>query len=298
MELRHLRYFYEVASEMNFTRAAEKLRIAQPPLSRQIRDLEEELGADLFVRRPHFLALTAEGEVFKQYAAQILALADKAAETVREMSSGLLKGTIDIATVEGHSLRAISEWISQFGSEHPSVQYSLWAGSSDEILARVRSGISDLAILQDIRDTEGLAFHRLFQESWTALIPKDSPLAELPGDTLSARDLLPYDLVIPARHNRIEEINGWFKDSEEKPKIRCKYYNLLTAYELARQSIGIAICPGETEEIVGSGRGKGVKPKRIMNPAVKSTFFLLYSKERIQPKVVSEFISFIRRQSR
>ena len=61
MELRHLRYFYEAANEMNFTKAAEKLNIAQPPLSKQIKDLETELGVSLFVRRPHFLALTPEG---------------------------------------------------------------------------------------------------------------------------------------------------------------------------------------------------------------------------------------------
>ena len=82
MELRHLRYFYAVALEMNFTKAAESLHIAQPPLSRQIMDLEEELGVKLFIRRPHFLALTPEGELLKQYAAQILDLADKAAENV------------------------------------------------------------------------------------------------------------------------------------------------------------------------------------------------------------------------
>ena len=74
MELRHIRYFKAVAEEKNFTRAAEKLAIAQPPLSRQIQDLEEELGTELFVRSPHKVTLTEEGELFLQYASQILDL--------------------------------------------------------------------------------------------------------------------------------------------------------------------------------------------------------------------------------
>ena len=75
MELRHIRYFKAVAEEKNFTRAAEKLAIAQPPLSRQIQDLEEELGTKLFERSPHKVKLTEEGELFLQYASQILDLA-------------------------------------------------------------------------------------------------------------------------------------------------------------------------------------------------------------------------------
>ena len=72
MELRHIRYFKAVAEELNFTRAAEKLNIAQPPLSRQIQDLEQDLGTKLFIRNPHKILLTREGELFLQYANQIL----------------------------------------------------------------------------------------------------------------------------------------------------------------------------------------------------------------------------------
>ena len=128
MELRHLQYFYEVSNEMNFTRAAEKLCIAQPPLSRQIRDLEEELGVQLFERRPHFLGLTPEGSVFRQYAGQILELADRAKEVVREMGQGL-NGTIDISAVEGGSTqRMLSKWIKEFSETHPAVRFNIWTG--------------------------------------------------------------------------------------------------------------------------------------------------------------------------
>ncbi len=180
MELRHLRYFYEAANEMNFTRAAEKLNIAQPPLSKQIKDLETELGVSLFVRRPHFLALTPEGEILKQYAAQILGLADKASETLQNMGQGL-HGTVEIACVEGNILRFLAEWIAEFRKLHPAVQYNIWTGGADDIIGRLRSGLSDFALIADVTDTEGIDHYELFSEHWTAIIPSDYPLAKAKG---------------------------------------------------------------------------------------------------------------------
>ena len=114
MELRHIRYFKAVAEEKNFTRAAEKLAIAQPPLSRQIQDLEEELGTELFVRSPHKVALTEEGELFLQYATQILDLVNKSEEEVKEMKEGL-QGTLYIASVEGCARGSLRSGFLRFG---------------------------------------------------------------------------------------------------------------------------------------------------------------------------------------
>lgn len=297
MELRHLRYFYETANEMNFTRAAEKLNIAQPPLSKQIKDLEGELGVSLFVRRPHFLALTPEGEILKQYAAQILGLADKASETIRGLGHGL-NGTIEIACVEGNSLRMLSEWIAGFSNIHPAVQYNIWTGSADDIITRIRSGLSDFAIVADIRDTEGIEHFKLYQENWTAIIPADNPLAGNNKDTVSAEELLGYDLIIPLRADRLEEINNWYRDSEEKPHIRCRYSNFLTAYELSSCSVGISIVPGDTGEVTDDRVSCRVTAKRIVNPSVKSGYELLFNKYRMLPNVVFEFTTYIRNSVR
>lgn len=102
MELRHIRYFKAVAEEKNFTRAAEKLAIAQPPLSRQIQDLEAELGTQLFIRSPHKVTLTEEGELFLQYASQILDLVHRSEEEVRERKEGL-QGTMGSNDPQGTS---------------------------------------------------------------------------------------------------------------------------------------------------------------------------------------------------
>ena len=118
MELRHIRYFLAVAEEMNFSRAAEKLCIAQPPLSRQIMDLEKELGVILFNRKNHTVSLTDEGVLFKQYAIQVLDLVDQSTSEVRELRHGL-QGMINLGTVEGNAPRILAEWISGFHIEDP-----------------------------------------------------------------------------------------------------------------------------------------------------------------------------------
>ena len=155
MELRHIRYFLAVAEEMNFTRAAERLHIAQPPLSRQIQELEAELDAKLFIRKPHALQLTEEGVLFRQYAQQILELVKKSSEDIREMEHGL-QGTLYLASVEGYAPRLFSEWIAEFHRVYPHVTYNMWNGNSDEVVNRVMKGLCDLAIIAEPHNAEGV----------------------------------------------------------------------------------------------------------------------------------------------
>ena len=135
MELRHIHYFLVLAEEKSFTKAAEKLLIAQPPLSRQIKDLEEELGVPLFTRSPRGVALTEAGVKFRQYALQIEHLSHQSIEVVKEMNKGL-QGTLYIASVEGRAPHLISEWVAGFHKLYPHVEFNLWNGNSDDVLQR------------------------------------------------------------------------------------------------------------------------------------------------------------------
>ena len=133
MELRTLYYFTVTAQEKNITRAAEMLNMCQPPLSRQIRNLEDELGVPLFIRGKRHLDLTPEGEVLLHRARQILELEKKAVQEITSMCSSMT-GTLRLALVEGRAPYLAARWIAGFREEYPLVRYNLWNGSSDDVL--------------------------------------------------------------------------------------------------------------------------------------------------------------------
>lgn len=286
MELRHIRYFMAVADEMNFTRAAEKLCIAQPPLSRQIKDLEEELGAKLFERSSHSLRLTEEGLLFKQYAAQILELESRSKDDISEMNNGL-HGRIYIATVEGYGPHLLAGWISDFHEVNPHVQYDLWTGTTDEIVNRIRKGLCDFGIVMEpFSDTEVNAV-KVHQESWAAIIPRDDTLAMKRGKSVDPADLENKNLIIPSRASRSAEFRKWMPDPDKPLNIVCRVAHLINVRELARAGVGIAIFPiakGVMEE------DDRIVIKKINHPLAIASYLLVWSKVRPLSRAADEFL--------
>ncbi len=290
MELRHLRYFLAVAEEMNFTRAAARLAIAQPPLSRQIQELEEELGAPLFIRKPRALQLTDEGILFRQYAIRVLELVDQSAEEVREMKHGL-HGMLSLATVEGHAPRLLSQWIAEFHEIHPDVQYNLWNGNSDDVSYRISKGICELGIIAEPYNAEGLNAIHVYKEPWIAMIPKNHPLAGLPGDTISLSKLAPYELLLPSRISRLQEITDWFGSSGQNLTVCCRIAHMLNAYELTKRGVGIAIYPAAAGELAGSDE---ISLKRLVDPEVTVSYVLVWDKQRQLSHAAQAFVDYVK----
>ena len=253
MELRHIHYFIAVAENLNITRAAQQLKIAQPPLSRQIRDLETELGAPLFERSPQGLRLTPAGNTFLQYARQITDLAARSKEHIAEMADGL-QGTIYIAS-----------------------EYSVWNGSTDDVIYRVTNSLSEIGIITEPHNDEGLFSIPVYKEPWTAMIPSSDPLALLPGDTIPLPALKDRDLIIPSRESRLMEIRNWFPEENVDLKIRCRVAHMLNAYELTKQGVGIAIYPASDNHF---SNDPDVTIKRIVDPEVYASYILVWDRAR------------------
>lgn len=290
MELRHIRYFLAVAEEMNFSRAAEKLCIAQPPLSRQIMDLEDELGVVLFNRSKHALSLTDEGALFKQYAIQVLDLVEHSTSEVREMKQGL-QGMLNLGTVEGNAPRMLAEWIADFHKENPHVQYTLWNGNSDDVVQRVMNGLCELAVIMEPHNGVGLNSIPIFTEKWVAIIPKNHPILKNKKKKVTMDQIADYELIIPSRESRLSEIGEWFKDTNKSPKVRCRVAHVLSAYELTRQGLGIAIFPASTENIVSS---EEVTIKEFEDPAPTVSYILVWNKNRTLSHAAVEFIDYVK----
>lgn len=284
MELRHIRYFLTVAEEGNLTKAADRLMMAQPPLSRQIRDLEEELGAPLFIRKNHGVSLTEAGVRFRQYANQIVALSDRSIEDIKDMSEGL-NGILYLATVEAKAPQIISGWIADFAAKYPRVEYNLWNGNTDDVVHRVKNGLCEIAVITAPYDEEELIGTEVFTEPWVAMMPADHPLAKGKGESIRLKELAGYDLLIPSRASRLREIEDWFAPMGLAPKVVCRLAHMQNAIELTKSGLGIAIFPAAVKDYVD----EGIVIKRITDPDVTASYVCVRSKEHKLSKLAGEF---------
>lgn len=228
MDFRTLQYFVTVAEELNFTRAAEKLQMSQPPLSNSIRQLEEDLGTQLFIRGKRRLTLTEAGELLLRRSRQILRLSDKTRLDLQSLGS-TLTGQIGIGMVEGHAPYYTGQWITDFSREHTQVHYELRNGSGDEILSQLERGLIDIAVIARPYDHERYEGITIGREPWTAIMPKDHRLAKMPGDTIPLRELAGVPLFVPSRASRQQSILRWFADADTEPTIIGSLSNYLDA---------------------------------------------------------------------
>lgn len=286
MDLRTLRYFTVTAEELNITRAAEKLQMSQPPLSNQIKTLENELGVQLFIRGKRQLRLTDAGRLLYRRAVQILDLSEKTRSEVASLEKGI-SGTVNLGIVEGRAPFLTARWISGFKEEFPNVRYSLWNGSSDDVLDRLRQGLVDLAVIAAPYDAEHLDGFAVGRESWVAIMSADNPLAA-GGSTIPLKSLVGQPLIIPSRASRVEAIREWFRETGAEPSILCTMSNYLDAVALTELDVGISIFPQTTytpNDLLVS--------KIITQSQRQIEYELVWIKGRARSELVDEFINYV-----
>lgn len=292
MELRTLNYFVTVAEELNITRAAGILMISQPPLSAQIKHLEEELGTPLFVRGKRRLILTDAGRILYQRAKDILNLTEKAAAEIRSLSTGM-SGTVSIGLVEGMAPDIASEWFAGFIEEHPNVRFRILDGNSDDLIEKLRGGLIGLAVITAPYDQIILNSFHVGHEKMTALMNRSHPLAMNGKSVLDAEELLDYPLIVPSRKSHIEEIQRWFRKTGRTPNIICEMDNYLDAAALAGRGIGISIFP-QTAYVMNDSL-----ISKELDGAEKSVEYLfVWRKGHMLPTVEESFIDYVKARYR
>ena len=177
MDLKDLQYFLAVAQAGTITGAAAKLCMAQPPLSRQMKELEEELGTTLFIRGKRHIRLTEEGIFLRQQAEEILSLMEKTRGQLSRMGTGA-GGLISIGVTESCGAGVLSDIIERFHSDFPGIRYNIWCGNGDEINDKLDKGLVDLGIVREPFRTEKYESALIKTESWTALLSREHPMAD------------------------------------------------------------------------------------------------------------------------
>ncbi len=287
MDFRSLQYFVVTAQELNITRAASLLNISQPPLSSQIRHLEEEFGAELFQRSRTGLKLTPAGEVLYRRAKQILELAQHTHEDVRNYS-GQLSGNLRFGSVEGRAPFLLARLLAGFHEEFPLVTYIVRSGGSDDILEQLEHHLIDLAVVaapyNEVR-YEGISLGR---QPWVAIIPKEHPFASLPGDTISLSQLVKETLIVPERVSRVRAIEQWFMEKDLNPSILFRTSNYISALALVEQNAGICIFP----QCTGTPNPHTVT-RLINDPPKYAEYFLVTKKEEPLSELAESFLDFV-----
>lgn len=284
MELRILKYFLMVAREENITRAASLLHVTQPTISRQLMQLEEELGVTLFKRSRSKIILTDDGMLLKHRAQEIVELTEK---MEREFSRGEseLSGEVMIGCAETRNMSFLSQSIAKFRKKHPLVRFRIWSANADDTKERIEKGLLDMGLIIEPVDIGKYEFMRMVQkEPWGVLVRKDSPLAQL--KTVSPQDLVGYPLIVGMREQIVQSIASWFGDYYKDIEIVASFNLSLNAIDMMKNGVGITL---------GIDLVKDDDITFIpLSPPIEVGTVIAWKKNQVFSKSAERFIEFLR----
>lgn len=286
MELRILKYFLMVAREENITKAAALLHITQPTLSRQLMQLEEELGVKLFHRSKHSIILTEDGMLLKRRAQELVSLSDK---TIQELShkDNMLSGEIAIGCGETKSMSFISDRIRDFQQLNPLVLFSIHSAIADDIKERIERGILDMGLLIEPVDIGKYEFIRMpRKERWGILTRKDSELAE--KESVTPQDLAGVPLLMVKRELVKNELSSWFGDYYDRLQIVATYNLIINAATMVKSRVGVALCFD-----LGAIYYDDLRFVPLA-PALRTGSVLVWKKNQTMGESITHFIQFVK----
>ncbi|QHQ68605.1 LysR family transcriptional regulator [Lactobacillus crispatus] len=216
MELRVLNYFVATAQELNMTRAAQKLLVSQPALSRQIADLEGELGVKLFNRQPRHLTLTPAGQYLYEQAKEILTLASKTKSNLQ--SSAVISGDLTIAAGESFAMQRLMNIVSNIIRDYPTVKIHILSGDYEFAERRLNTGAVDFAVIIGNLPLDNYASLQLPEkDTWGVLMTKDDPLAK--KSAITAEDLVGRNVLNSQQAENRKYFDSWFGNYKEQINI-------------------------------------------------------------------------------
>ena len=243
MEIRVLKYFLAVAREGSITGAANSLHLTQPTLTRQIQDLEKELGQKLFIRGKYKVTLTSEGMILRKRAQEIIDMVEKTEEEFQSISD-IISGDIYIGGGETDSMKYIAEIIKEIQDEYPAIKFHIYSGNAEDVIEKLDRGLLDFGVLIQPIDLSKYDNIRLpDNDVWGVIMRKDSPLAQKENITLD--DLCGIPLIasrqMTPKYSRDSGFLDWFGDKYNELNITATYNLVYNATVLVKAGVGVAI---------------------------------------------------------
>lgn len=290
MELRVLRYFLAVAREESISEAANFLHITQPTLSRQIMELEEELGTKLLNRgrRNQKITLTDEGMLLRRRAEEMIELADRTeAEFARQ--DELISGEIHIGAGETDAMRLLTRAAKTLHTLYPHIRYHLYSGNAEYVTEQLDRGLLDFGILVEPADVHKYDYIRLpATDIWGVLLRRDHPLAA--RDAIQPADLQNLPLIISRQTMVQNELAGWLGSSFDTLHVVATYNLLYNASLMVEEGLGCALCLDKIINTTGDSR----LCFRPLAPKLTVGLDVVWKKHQVFPKAAELFLQKLR----
>lgn len=288
MEIRVLRYFLAVAREGSITNAANFLHITQPTLSRQIHDLENELGQKLFTRGSHNMALTAEGMILRKRAEEIISMVDKTEAEFTSMEEAV-GGDIYIGGGETDAIKFLAKVAKELHDAYPNIHYHLYSGNAQDVTERLDKGLLDFGVLVQPADISKYDYLNIpAKDIWGVVMRKDSPLAE--KEAICKEDLIGVPLIcsrqaISQERNKNEFVQ-WFGEEFDKLNIVTTFNLVYNAAIMVDAGLGYAIT---IDKIANTSENSSLC-FRPLNPRPDSGLNLIWKKYQVFSSAAELFL--------
>lgn len=283
MEVRVLRYFLAVAREESISGAAEYLHLTQPTLSRQLMDLEAELGKKLFVRGSRKISLTEDGLLLRKRAGEIIELVEKTESEFRQPAEEIA-GDICIGSGETDAVRLIAQTAKELQALYPQIRYHLHSGNADDVTERLDKGLLDFGILIEPFDMKKYDCIKLpATDTWGVLMRRDSPLAA--RESVRPEDLWEVPLLISRQSMVKNDLASWLRRDPESLDIVATYNLVYNASRMVAEGVGYALTLDRL--INTSGSSLCFRP---LEPRLEVGLDVVWKKYQVFSKATEKFL--------
>lgn len=274
MEIRVLRNFLEVAQEGSITHAARRLHISQPTLSKQLKDLETELGKKLFTRSSFSVHLTDEGMLLRKRAEDILDMVDKTTNEFKALSE-ITGGDIRIGCAESDGIKHLARCVKALQEGYPRVRVHLYSGDTEDLAERLDRGQLDFVVISQEVDLSKYNYLKLPAiDTWGVIMRKDSPLAA--KEAVQMSDLLDLP-IIASRQGIREDLPKWFTEKADQLNIVVTFNLAYNAGILVREGLGYAIT---FDRLINTGTDSELC-FRPLKPVLETKMYIIWKKYQV-----------------
>lgn len=292
MELRVLRYFLTVAREGSITGAANFLHVTQPTLSRQLKELEEELGKKLFIRKSHHVVLTEEGMILRKRAEEIINMVVKVEEEFHSMEE-TIGGDVYIGGGETDAMKLIARTVKSLQIKYPAIRYHFYSGNSDDVTEQLDKGLLDFGILIQPADLSKYNYINIpAKDVWGVVMRKDSPLAV--KESIQKTDLIGVPLLLSRQAIKTglsrNEFSEWFGEDYDKLNTITTYNLVYNAAILVEEGIGYAV----TLDKIANTSSDSNLCFRPLEPRLESGLNIVWKKHQVFSKAANIFFKEIK----